>query len=119
MNVIEALQAELNETNAKLQALDQLKNDRATLVAQSARLTKAIAIVSGEPIVRKPMSPEAKERIRAGLEKARAAKLAAGTTGTKPETAALAVALPGQVAGAQASPAKKPVGTDKGSNRGA
>jgi hypothetical protein len=109
MNVIEALQAELNETNAKLQALDQLKNDRATLVAQSARLTKAIAMVSGEPIVRKPMSPEARERIRAGLEKARAAKLAAGTPKPQP------IATPAQ----PTDGGKKLPATEKGSGRGA
>ena len=84
MNVVESLKAELGQVNERLAALEQMKNDRATLTAQAARLQKAIAMLSGEPVVRKEMSAEAKERIRVGLAKARAAKLAAAGATVQP-----------------------------------
>lgn len=116
MEIVESLKAELGQVNEKLTALEQIKNDRATLTAQAARLTKAIAMLSGgEPVVRKPMSAEARERIRVGLEKARAAKLAAGTA--KP-SAAPAPAQPAATAQAQGDTGKKPA-KEKGSGRGA
>ena len=105
MEVVETLKAELAGIQEKLTALEQIKNDRANLTAQASRLTKAIAMLSGEPVARKPMSPEAKERIRQGLEKARAAKAAA----------AQSVPVPQPVA--ETAAPKKPV-TEKGTQRG-
>ena len=52
MDVVESLKAELAQVNEKLTALEQMKNDRATLTAQKVRLTKAIVMLSGEPVVR-------------------------------------------------------------------
>ncbi len=118
MDIVASLQAEMSEVSAKLEALDQIKNDRATLVAQSARLKKAIAMLSGEPVVRKPMSPEAKERIRAGLEKARAAKAAtaAGVAGNpQPVTTQVQPAPSGPET---VTSAKKPAVAEKGEGRG-
>jgi hypothetical protein len=114
VEIIESLNAELGQINDKLAALDQIKNDRATLTAQKSRLTKAIAMLSGEPVVRKPMSPEAKERIRVGLEKARAAKLAATSAIAQP-----AAAQPLPVSQQPAAVEKKASTPDKGSGRGA
>ena len=111
MDVVASLQAELNETNAKLAALDQLKNDRATLTAQASRLTKAIAMLSGEPVVRKPLSDDAKARIKAGLEKARAAKVASATTAAQPNATQPA-------ATGQETTGKKGPAPEKGAGRG-
>ena len=88
MEVVETLKAELAGIQEKLAVLEQIKNDRANLTAQASRLTKAIAMLSGEPPVRKPMSPEAKERIRLGLEKARAAKAAGAQSALVPQPVA-------------------------------
>lgn len=109
MEIIESLKAELGQVNEKLSALEHIKNDRATLTAQANRLQKAIALLSGEPIVRKPMSPEAKERIRQGLEKARAAK--AASSAQTPVTAQPVASTP------EAGTGKKSPATEKGPTR--
>ena len=109
MESIELLKTELAQVNEKLAALESIKNDRAALTAQASRLQKAIALLSGEPVVRKPMSPEAKERIRVGLEKARAAKAAAGKSASAP-------APPTANASDRSMGKKQPV-TDKGPGR--
>lgn len=118
MEVIDSLKAELEQVNGKLAALEQMKGDKATLSAQATRLQKAIAMLSGEPIVRKPMSPEAKERIRQGLEKARAAKLAGANTAAGKPQPVTAQTAPAAVGSASATGGKKSVAAEKGEGRG-
>jgi peptidoglycan hydrolase CwlO-like protein len=81
VNIVETLQAELTELTGRLTELDEKVNtERPGLVAQIAQLNKAIKALSKPaktPGERKPMSEEAKAAIKAGLERARAAKLAA------------------------------------------
>lgn len=110
MEIIGSLKQELEQINQKLAALESIKNDRASLTLQAARLKKAIATLSGEPVVRNPMSPEAKERIRIGLEKARAAKAAA--VGQSTPAPQLVTSAP------DANTAKKPTSAEKGTGRG-
>ena len=78
MNVIETLQGELTELQEKLASIDQkYKEERPGIISQIAQLNKAINALS-KPAggARKPMSEAGKAAIKAGLEKARAAKAA-------------------------------------------
>jgi hypothetical protein len=118
MNVVETLQAEHTELTSKLTEMDELiRTQRPGLVAQIAQLSRAIVALTKPvptPGTRRPMSDAGKAAIRAGLEKARAAKLA-GTAGSKTDNAMQ------QSQPAAAEPqqgAKKPVAADKGATRG-
>ena len=93
MEIIATLEAQRSELTARLTELDEKVNtERPGLVTQIGQLNKAIKALSKPvktPGERKEMSPEAKANIRAGLERARAAKQAqvAGTTEAKPGSA--------------------------------
>lgn len=76
MNVLETLQAELAELQEKLATLERYKAEKSSLTGQISRVKGAIDQLTKPVGVRKPMSPEGKAAIRAGLEKARAAKAA-------------------------------------------
>jgi hypothetical protein len=110
MNVVETLQEEQNALTTKLEELDErIKSERPGLVAQLAQVTKAIKALTGAMVPRKPMSPEAKERIRQGLEKARAAKAA----GTVQPIAPTSAPIPTKTTD-EAGTSKKPSTGDKG-----
>lgn len=103
MNVLETLQSEHADLTHRLNELDERhRTERPVLVAQLGQLTKAIAALTKPakvPGERKQMSEKGKAAIRAGLEKARAAKAAA------PAPAAGAASV--QSSGAEA-PTEKP-----------
>jgi peptidoglycan hydrolase CwlO-like protein len=84
MNVLETLQSEHADLTQRLNELDERhRTERPVLVAQLGQLTKAIAALTKPakvPGERKQMSEEGKAAIRAGLEKARAAKAATAST---------------------------------------
>jgi len=71
-----AVQEKLETMNARHKA------ERADLAAESTRLGKAMAALTGTG--RKPMSEEGKAAIKAGLERSRAAKAANVEQTTKP-----------------------------------
>jgi peptidoglycan hydrolase CwlO-like protein len=87
-NAIAALKSDLEGLNTEIaEQKKRHKAERDALRVQRAPLARAIRALSGGS---KPMSEEAKAAIRAGLEKARAAKFAAtaATTGNAPSQAA-------------------------------
>lgn len=95
---IESLTAEHTALTSKLEQIDQdYRVERPTIVAQISQLARALSALTGKPVAgatsqsgRKPMSDEAKARIKAGLERSRAAKLAgaAAVQGAQPEAPA-------------------------------
>ena len=82
---IESLTAEYTALSQKLEQIDQqYKVERPALVKELSQLARALSALTGKPVAgagqsaRKPMSEEGKAAIRAGLERARLAKKAAG-----------------------------------------
>jgi hypothetical protein len=113
LDIVETLQTEHAGLTAKLAELDErVQTERPVLVGQIGKLNKAIRALTkptnatGE---RKPMSEAGKAAIKAGLERVRAAKLAA-TNGATPAPQPTAA---GNVPETSAS-GKKPATVDKG-----
>jgi hypothetical protein len=82
---IETLTAEHATLTQKLEQIDlQYKVERPALVKELNQLARALSALTGKPVAganqtaRKQMSEEGKAAIRAGLERARLAKQAAG-----------------------------------------
>ena len=118
-SAIAALKSDLEGLNAQIAELKQRhKSELEALRIQCAPLARAIAALSG---VRKPMSDEAKAAIRAGLEKARAAKLAS-TSATGASSPAQVTAAPSAAkaitnTAVVAPGTKKDLANDKGPGR--
>jgi hypothetical protein len=93
---IESLTAEHTSLTQKLEQIDQqYRVERPVVVSQITQLARALSALTGKPVAgpsgnigRKPMSEEGKAAIKAGLERARAAKQSsspgAGGLGPKP-----------------------------------
>jgi hypothetical protein len=112
-NAIAALKSDLEGLNAQISEQKQRhKTERDALRIQRAPLARAIRALAGGS---KPMSEEAKAAIRAGLEKARAAKLAA-TAGSTPAQPASTPATAKTAAGPAAT-GKKDTANDRGTVR--
>jgi peptidoglycan hydrolase CwlO-like protein len=91
-NAIAALKSDLEGLNTEIaEQKKRHKAERDVLRVQRAPLARAIRALSGGS---KPMSEEAKAAIRAGLEKARAAKQAATATASANSTPAPVVSTP-------------------------
>jgi hypothetical protein len=81
---IESLTAEHTTLTQKLEQIDQqYRVERPVVVSQISQLAKALSALTGKTVAgpggqtgRKPMSEEGKAAIKAGLERARAAKQA-------------------------------------------
>jgi hypothetical protein len=122
MNVLETLNAEHTELTQRLNELDERhRTERPGLVSQVSQLSKAIAALT-KPAKgsgpRKSMSEEGKAAIRAGLERARAAKLASSAeAGASSSTTPSVVEQPVANPGPSQSQAKKPSSGDKAPNR--
>jgi peptidoglycan hydrolase CwlO-like protein len=98
IEVPQALTAQYNTLTSKLADIEQqqgaLTAQRAEVEASLSRIQNAIRYLNGEMVplvkegpVRRPMSQEAKDRIRAGILAARAKKKAAIEAAQAPETA--------------------------------
>ena len=121
MNVLDSsIESLTNEHTALTQKLAQIdasyKTERPQVVASLNQLAKALSALTGKPVAgasgqvgRKPMSEEGKAAIRAGLEKARAAK--AVPAPTPPSTGGQPAAQP------TAPNEKKPASAEKISQR--
>ncbi len=104
MSVLDAsianLSAEYEALKAKLAQIDADYRDRANIAKELNRLAKALSTLTGQPVAgasgsvsnRKPMSEAGKVAIRAGLERARAAKQAKASS--MPQTAASGTSKP-------------------------
>jgi hypothetical protein len=92
-----ALTAERSALAAELARMDAAhRQNRSELSGKLARLDRAITALGGKVTLtsaRKPMSDEARQRIREGLLKANAAKKAATTTTPKSGNAQLSMAV--------------------------
>jgi len=80
---IESLTAEHTTITQKLEQIDQQYRVERPVVSQISQLAKALSALTGKTVAgpggqtgRKPMSEEGKAAIKAGLERARAAKQA-------------------------------------------
>jgi hypothetical protein len=86
---IESLTAEHTTLTQKLEQIDQqYRVERPVVVSQITQLARALSALTGKPVAgpsgnvgRRPMSEEGKAAIKAGLERARAAKQS-GSTGS-------------------------------------
>jgi hypothetical protein len=132
---IENLTAEHTALTQKLEQIDQqYRVERPVVVGQLTQLARALSALTGKPVAgasgnvgRKPMSEEGKAAIKAGLERARAAKQSGmAVAGGSALTQKAAESLPSQpkpvVISAPATlqtpsvhaPVKKDVASDKG-----
>ncbi|MEO6924781.1 MAG: hypothetical protein ABI142_13215 [Bryocella sp.] len=110
-NAIAALKADLEGLNVQItEQKARHKAERDEFRLQRAPLARAIRALAGGG---KPMTAEAKAAIKAGLEKARAAKLAGNTAAASVAIQPVAVKL----ASAAVAVAKKDLASDKGPQR--
>jgi hypothetical protein len=113
----------------KLEQIDQqYRVERPVVVSQITQLARALSALTGKPVAgpsgnvgRKPMSEEGKAAIKAGLERARAAKQAgmasqdslapvqkpAEAPATQPKPIASAVTLPKKDVASEKAPANR------------
>ena len=125
---IESLTAEHTALTQKLEQIDQqYRVERPVVVSQITQLARALSALTGKPVAgpsgnvgRKPMSAEGKAAIKAGLERARAAKqsgsvVAAGSAQPKPADSA--PAQPKLVASHVVATATMPVKKDAASEK--
>jgi hypothetical protein len=102
---IENLTAEYTALTEKLEQIDQqYRVQRPVVVGQLNQLARALSALTGKPVAgpsgnvgRKPMSEEGKAAIKAGLERARAAKgSGVAVAGSSAPTQKTAESLPSQ-----------------------
>jgi hypothetical protein len=105
---IESLTAEHATLTQKLEQIDQqYRVERPVVVSQISQLAKALSALTGKTVAgpggqtgRKPMSEEGKAAIKAGLERARAAKQA----GMASQDSLVPVQKPAEAPAAQPKP---------------
>jgi hypothetical protein len=114
---IESLTAEHATLTQKLEQIDQqYRVERPVVVSQISQLAKALSALTGKPVAgpigqigRKPMSAEGKAAIKAGLERARAAKQAGAPVQKGAEVSSVQPKVPAPAA----IPAKRDVTGEK------
>jgi hypothetical protein len=126
---IESLTAEHTTLTQKLEQIDQqYRVERPVVVSQISQLAKALSALTGKAVAgpgghtgRKPMSEEGKAAIKAGLERARAAKQSGmasqGDLAPVQKTAESPTAQPKPVASAGTPPKKDAASEKAAANR--
>ena len=122
---IENLTAEHTALTQKLEQIDQqYRVERPVVVTQITQLARALSALTGKPVAgpsgnvgRKPMSAEGKAAIKAGLERARAAKQSGTADSSAQKPADSAPAQPKLVASHVVATANMPAKKDAASEK--